>query len=617
MAKPEEKEWTLMFHFASDNPLAPAIVSQLKAIKQAGFHHDVNVIAQFDPQPEGTPTHIFDVNHVMKLSNPRPKIGFIGFNERDPFVTNLIEDKLWREQVDRDGAPIRQRLRGFLATRAIDFNPPEPPPDRTRDVPTGAAGNVVNPASNRANGRTRELNPRESLQAFLTFCREAYPARHYALFILGHGVVVGNDVFLFDENPGGQSLSLRELGSLLSDFKRNLNEGAEFELVSFHSCSVSSLEVAYELQGYELKGTANYMLASQGSAFVGSWPYRQILISMFNNVDDLKKLEREGKSKEAKENIKELLGDIFSYCYYNSTDFLLAGYSFDLCLCNLNKVTGITAPLAQLSKALSSGLTDEDELFKDLIVLAHWESQSQWQESYTDLHDFCFCLSRQCRRFLDRLGADAESLLGQRYTKLQEIISTCDDVMAQLEKEIPKGEEKIIVKSEFAGPGHQYSHGLSVYFPWSRPVSDMPILEEYGQYKLNETMKSIFDGTSWLTFLEDYFAQSMRRPQKAEANDAQRRTPALPDEQIANDELAEDLLSLVFNGEGRLSIENSPTDVLKIGTRDPLGDDCSCSSVKNYPRDTRARREKAQKAAEKEEAVPVSQPSSRRFSILP
>jgi len=40
---PEIKEWTLMFYLASDNPLAPGVVSQLKAIKAAGFHPQANV----------------------------------------------------------------------------------------------------------------------------------------------------------------------------------------------------------------------------------------------------------------------------------------------------------------------------------------------------------------------------------------------------------------------------------------------------------------------------------------------------------------------------------------------------------------------------------------------
>ncbi len=45
-----EREWTLMFYFASDNPLAPAVVSQLKALKNAGYHHQANVLAYFDPE---------------------------------------------------------------------------------------------------------------------------------------------------------------------------------------------------------------------------------------------------------------------------------------------------------------------------------------------------------------------------------------------------------------------------------------------------------------------------------------------------------------------------------------------------------------------------------------
>lgn len=61
------RECTLMFYFASDNPLAPAIVSQLKALKEAGFHPEANVVVHFDPNAENTPAHIFDVNLVNKI----------------------------------------------------------------------------------------------------------------------------------------------------------------------------------------------------------------------------------------------------------------------------------------------------------------------------------------------------------------------------------------------------------------------------------------------------------------------------------------------------------------------------------------------------------------------
>src|SRR5688500_7679334 len=97
----EPKEWTLMFFMASDNPLAISIVSQLKALKAAGYHKDVNVTAQFDPFTEGTPTHIVDVNLVNKLTHPGESN--IGFKDDDSLVPTLIEDKLWRDESTTNG----------------------------------------------------------------------------------------------------------------------------------------------------------------------------------------------------------------------------------------------------------------------------------------------------------------------------------------------------------------------------------------------------------------------------------------------------------------------------------------------------------------------------------
>src|SRR5687768_16412384 len=96
------KEWTLMFYFASDNPLAPNVVSQLKAIKNAGFHKDVNVITKFDPQTPGTPTHIFDVNLANKLTTQEN--GFTSFPGNNPFVRSLVMDKLWGDKNPHDQA---------------------------------------------------------------------------------------------------------------------------------------------------------------------------------------------------------------------------------------------------------------------------------------------------------------------------------------------------------------------------------------------------------------------------------------------------------------------------------------------------------------------------------
>src|SRR5438128_11239668 len=96
----EPKEWTLMFYMSSDNPLAPNVVSQLKAIKSAGFHDDVNVIVQFDPSVPTTPTHIFDVNLVSKIlsehKQPDPRESYEFCQRNDPYIRNLVLDRLLR-----------------------------------------------------------------------------------------------------------------------------------------------------------------------------------------------------------------------------------------------------------------------------------------------------------------------------------------------------------------------------------------------------------------------------------------------------------------------------------------------------------------------------------------
>src|SRR5258705_197918 len=116
-----------MFYFASDNPLAPGVVSQLKALKNAGYHHGANVIAYFDPQTPGTPTHTFDVNAIEKLEDDDDKIGYTGYTPNDPFVRNLMKDKLWGPELSRDGVtPIRDLLIRQLESR-VRFNPPFPP----------------------------------------------------------------------------------------------------------------------------------------------------------------------------------------------------------------------------------------------------------------------------------------------------------------------------------------------------------------------------------------------------------------------------------------------------------------------------------------------------------
>ena len=81
------------------------------------------------------------------------------------------------------------------------------------------------------------------------------------------------------------------------------------------------------------------MLSSQGPAFVGSWPYRQILVRIFNAL-----------SESTAINIRDLMFQIHRSCMLNSADYLLAGYSFQLTLCDLEKVSTIKDAIEELAK---------------------------------------------------------------------------------------------------------------------------------------------------------------------------------------------------------------------------------------------------------------------------
>jgi hypothetical protein len=592
----QTKEWTLMFYFASDNPLASAIVSQLKALKEAGYHPKANVIAQFDPHALNTPVHVFDVHHVNKFWFPGRKEE-TGFTHESPFVRDLVFDRLWGEK-DED---IREMIAEYVEQgmpEGVKFDPPKPYPT----MPD-------------------EQDPKKALTDFLSFCRESYPARHYLLFILGHGQVVGNDTLLLDDNANTHALTLTELGQILRCFTADVQsdrEPGQVEMITLHSCSMSALEVAYEL-----RGAANYLMASQGPMYVGNLPYKQILTRVFN---DLKTMEedaaqnghstfvdqsepltavlrsktatatvaaglgryvretprpdklisavvedvnsvRNGDSEEIMElgarSITAMLHKIYFDCLYNSYDFQLAGYPFDLCLTDLSKVGGTKAPIDGLADSLIAGLHDENPTPKQLILLAHWDAQSFYNEDYVDLYDFCYCLRRRCEERKEDL---------EKLQTLQEIYSACQDMIDVLEK----GNNKLINLSSFCGAAFQYSHGQSIYFPWTKP-EDGKMFYDYAEYRLSKE-------TKWKQFLNVYFEKTMRKTRAEETG--------FTFQKGETDEirLKKKILALIgriganaMSADDRLQKPGPDHPSGKYGPDDPSGATCSCQTIKNYP----------------------------------
>lgn len=479
---------TVMCFFGSDNNLSPLLISQVKAIKDAGYEPHTDVLVRFDPNESAAPTRLYHVNakrRELDFYNKHLSIG----DGRNPFVRNMAEDIVDPESIPETASEPSLKMKSEL--------------------------------------KGAELNAADSLDAFVGYCVENYPAEHYFLFMVGHGMIVGNDAFLPDDNPK-TGISLTELGKILGRFT---TAPGTLELVGLHSCSMSSIEIAYELQGI-----TKYVIGSQGTSFVGSWPYRQLLKKIFAVVN-----EAEGGGID----VQQLVEKLFSLSLYNSSDFMMAGYSADMSLCNLESelIRSFTASMQTLIVLLIAAIRgngsaqdgDRDghkDLITSLVTKAHSESQSYWAESYTDLYDFCDCLERACATVNEVVKSD----------DIADLAAASRDVKGKLETVAAQDRSArfnhFVVRSEYFGWKFQYSHGLSIYFPWSEPlevenVTQTPstvvrqpgqtsaaqkaptdrTMERYQAYKFNQSFQQ---GPSWFDFLKAYFEATQRQLRNAE-----------------------------------------------------------------------------------------------------
>jgi hypothetical protein len=294
-------------------------------------------------------------------------------------------------------------------------------------------------------------------------------------------------------------------------------------------------------------------------------------------------------------NMRDLVFEIFRSCIRNSGDYLLAGYSFQLTLCDLEKVPDLHAEIRDLAKALTAGL--EKDLSRDFILLAHWKSQSFFNEMYTDLYDFCFCLNNKIQDLIDDGGRLSQ--------ELEDIQVACDKVMDKLVKENPKKEndpemEQFIVAADSLGPAFQYSRGFSVYFPWAEPSKESPIMAQYERYRFTTDFKTDDPNDieySWLKFLRAYFEATKRVVSSAEA-DNRRFLPQLPVTGPVPIEsvLDQDIASLIYNGEGTPDLRGALAIGDKSDPTDKTGGDYEAVTIKNFPRDTRTRGQRMQRA---------------------
>lgn len=442
-----QNEWTIMFHFGSDNDLSLLNISQIKAVKEAGYQKNTELLLYFDSFETGVPTRLFDINKKGSSNRRGSRIG----DGRNSFVKSFLKDQILPETMDRSKGECTRTLCDKL-------NKPD------------------------------SMTASEGLENFIGYCIENKPAKHYILFLIGHGLIVGNDNFMLDAKPKS-GIGLVKFGEIMKKFKaKAAAKGGEVELLCLHSCSMSAIEIACEL-----KNTAKYMIASQGFSYIGSWPYRQLLKKIFNVTEN-------GLTEAS---IRDLVGKIYELSLYNAPDFAFSGYSHDLTLCSLaeDKIDQLLGPLQKLADNLRWSV--KKKRGRQLISLAHLQSQSFWREEYTDIYDFCSCLVENCS-----FDSEFDTSLA----------NDCLAVMKVFDKQ-GYAFDNLVVYTDNFGWQYRYARGLSIYFPWSRPLGDIendPI-KNYSGYTF---AKDVAAGQSWFGFLHDYWNETVRKLDELNLNEA-------------------------------------------------------------------------------------------------
>jgi len=122
----------------------------------------------------------------------------------------------------------------------------------------------------------------ESLSDFIQWGMKNFPAEHYMLVMSDHGAGWKGGI---EDKSHDDWMSMPEMRQGIEDAQKRTGE--KLDIIGFDACLMGQTEVAYEL-----KDSADYMVASQEREGAEGWPYHNIL-----SKDILKNIERAIKLK--------------------------------------------------------------------------------------------------------------------------------------------------------------------------------------------------------------------------------------------------------------------------------------------------------------------------------
>jgi len=284
---------------------------------------------------------------------------------------------------------------------------------------------------------TKDMSDPTCLKDFIKYGIENYPADHYMLIIDDHGGG-WRGACLDEQNGAGDMMTISEMKNALK-----WDGAPKFDLIVFHACLMSMVEVAYEL-----KECANYLVACQFTmpmeSLLGS---EEWLGGLVGNPD-----------MSAQD-----LGESIVSAVYNAGQ--KKGKLTHMALTDLSKVNALSADIATLGNHL---ITETGDYWNEV---AH-----AWGEThYTQYDDIAFV---DIREFVKKL---------QQEEHLKDIPLIRDDAQAVIDA---VNEAVPYTKTNVAGLTRG---GLCIHFPFNKTDFDSA-----------NYVKTAFKSTNWHNFISEF-----------------------------------------------------------------------------------------------------------------
>jgi len=201
----KENSWTIMIYGSANNNLTPQLIFDMLEMSGAGSVENFNIIVQAD----------FDDKSLQKYKtiakNETVGVGRYRIQKDKAFPFDIPQKKLTTSYLNKGYASLQKSLVEKISEQNMD--------------------------------------DQETLENFVDWSMEKYPAKHYGLIMWGHGGQwsggFGYDTDNLTDSPFVETMNVKEIAQTLN---KSL-EGKKLDFLSFDACLMGGLEVVGEFSG--------------------------------------------------------------------------------------------------------------------------------------------------------------------------------------------------------------------------------------------------------------------------------------------------------------------------------------------------------------------------------